>query len=263
MTLFGLTLSAISWLLIEHHVSLVDEGRLFVAMVGVNALLAAIVLVFYTAFEPFVRRRWPQMLVSWARVVAGSWRDPLVGRDILIGCASGVVTANLTNLSRLAAARADGAGAHFVPDWNMFDGTRPMLGAMAAITSQGVFIGLFMLFVLFVLKITLRRDWAAIAVFVLLAGTVRNLVSFTWATLPIIVIIGAIRATVLIRFGLVAEMAGAAVWTLFMISPITLQTSAWYAGPGYGVSVFIGLIAVYGFKTALGGRRLVEGAIGD
>jgi hypothetical protein len=116
-----------------------------------------------------------------------------------------------------------------------------------------------MLFVLFVLKITLRRDWAAIAVFVLLAGTVRNLVSFTWATLPVIVIIGAIRATVLIRFGLVAEMAGAAVWTLFMISPMTLQTSAWYAGPGYGVFVFVGLIAVYGFKTALGGRRLIKG----
>ena len=43
----------------------------------------------YLALEPFARRRWPQMLISWTRALSGSWRDPLVGRDMLIGAAVG------------------------------------------------------------------------------------------------------------------------------------------------------------------------------
>jgi hypothetical protein len=32
-----------------------------------------------------VRRRWPATLVSWSRLLAGRFRDPLVGRDVLAG----------------------------------------------------------------------------------------------------------------------------------------------------------------------------------
>jgi hypothetical protein len=257
LTLFGLTVSTVSWLLVEHHVASADEGRLYVVFAGISATFSAVVLIFYTALEPFVRRRWPQMLVSWARLVSGSWRDPLVGRDVLIGCAAGVVTAILTNFSRLIAATA--GGALFVPDWNMFDGTRSMLGAMAGTTQVGAFNGLVSLFILFLLRVILRRDWAAISVFVLLSGA-RYAVSFAGVVLPIIIVIGAIRALVLIRFGLIAEMVTSLVWTLFMTSPMTLDTSAWYAGPGYATAVFFGAIATYGFTTALGGRSLLEPA---
>ena len=41
------------------------------------------------ALEPFARRRWPEMLISWSRAVSGRWRDPLVGRDLLIGAVVG------------------------------------------------------------------------------------------------------------------------------------------------------------------------------
>jgi len=268
VALFGLTLAVISWLLVEHHVSSPAEMKLFGYMVGTNALVAVGVFVFYVAFEPLVRRRWPQMLVSWARLLAGSWRDPLVGRDVLIGCASGVVTASLTNLARLMARSVDTAGpfgrALFVPDWNMFNDARSMLGATAGSTSQGMYIGLSWLFTLFLLRVTLRRDAAAIGVFVVLTGVARTVVSLTWATVPVIVVIGAIHAAVLIRFGLIAEIVSTLVWALFMTSPITLQTAAWYAGPGYAMFAFVGAIALYGFKTALGGRSLLEGAeIGD
>jgi hypothetical protein len=27
----------------------------------------------------------PELLTSWTRLIAGNWRDPLVGRDVLIG----------------------------------------------------------------------------------------------------------------------------------------------------------------------------------
>jgi serine/threonine-protein kinase len=43
----------------------------------------------YIALEPYVRRRWPATLVSWSRLLAGRFRDPLVGRDVLVGCLAG------------------------------------------------------------------------------------------------------------------------------------------------------------------------------
>ena len=39
----------------------------------------------YLGLEPFVRRRWPDSLISWSRLLAGRFRDPLVGRDLLLG----------------------------------------------------------------------------------------------------------------------------------------------------------------------------------
>jgi hypothetical protein len=47
----------------------------------------------YLAIEPSVRRRWPQILVDWTRLFSGDWRDPLVARNTLIGCAFAVLTA--------------------------------------------------------------------------------------------------------------------------------------------------------------------------
>jgi serine/threonine-protein kinase len=49
---------------------------------------------FYCAVEPFVRRWWSEMFISWSRLLAGDFRDPMVGRDILVGGLLGLV-ANL------------------------------------------------------------------------------------------------------------------------------------------------------------------------
>jgi hypothetical protein len=51
-------------------------------------------------------------------------------------------------------------------------------------------------------------------------------------------------------------------WFIYQIVqwryPITFETSAWYAGYGYAALFVVGGIAFYGFRTSLGGRRLVE-----
>ena len=55
------------------------------------ALLPTVLLwLFYLALEPYVRRWWPHRMVSWSRLLAGDFRDPLIGRDILIGAALGM-----------------------------------------------------------------------------------------------------------------------------------------------------------------------------
>jgi serine/threonine-protein kinase len=85
-----------------HHVWSLHEVGLFFSGVAYSLFGAAVAVVIYLALEPFARRRWPGMLISWTRLLSGDWRDSLVGRDILIGSATGVAGACLLNLVVLA-----------------------------------------------------------------------------------------------------------------------------------------------------------------
>jgi hypothetical protein len=51
------------------------------------------VWIYYLALEPYVRRVWPHMLIGLVRVLSGRWRDPAVGREVLVGLVVGCVVA--------------------------------------------------------------------------------------------------------------------------------------------------------------------------
>ena len=56
--------------------------------------------------EPYLRRVWPKAIVAWNRLLAGHFRDPLVGRDVLIGFAlAGALTVLLGPLGLMAVSR--------------------------------------------------------------------------------------------------------------------------------------------------------------
>ncbi|MEJ2244953.1 MAG: hypothetical protein P8Y80_02525, partial [Acidobacteriota bacterium] len=89
---FYLILMGIGWIFGEHHIaSVMGELEIFFISVAKCVYLAIFFWLMYIAFEPFARRHWPGLLISWNRLLAGNYRDPLVGRDLLIGCASAVV----------------------------------------------------------------------------------------------------------------------------------------------------------------------------
>ena len=68
---------------------------IFLIAVCTTVFYAALFWAIYLALEPFVRRYWPQTLVSWTTLLSGRVRDPIVGRDVLLGTALGVVIALL------------------------------------------------------------------------------------------------------------------------------------------------------------------------
>ncbi|MEE2640050.1 MAG: hypothetical protein VX768_05445 [Planctomycetota bacterium] len=57
--------------------------------------------IYYLALEPFVRRTWPKVLVSWNRLLQGKISDPFVSLEILYGCIFGVVGAAIVGFSVL------------------------------------------------------------------------------------------------------------------------------------------------------------------
>jgi serine/threonine-protein kinase len=260
LAVFGSAVTMTGWLF---------TGRGVVPMytaLGYTLYLAAFVWVFYVAVEPFVRRRWPTMLVAWVRVLAGNVRNPLVGRDVLIGCATGVAGACLTALNRMVAWQAGNPNALLLPDWFMFNGTGPFIGAVLAQSATGLFVSVLTLFLFFLFRVIVRSDWIALPLFALLVGASRIGGAGIASGVAILVLVacGALRTFTLVRIGLVAAIVDAFVWTLFATSPMTLQTSAWYSSAGYVSLGIIGAIAIYGFRTALGGRPVLDGAaIGD
>jgi len=85
------------WLCRSHFVPDVDSFFLFVLAVSTALCVAGATWLFYLAVEPWVRRKWPQTIISWSRLLSGQVRDPLVGRDLLIGLALGPVLILLTD----------------------------------------------------------------------------------------------------------------------------------------------------------------------
>ena len=82
---------AVAWFFGAHHVPNFDELALFIEFLVWGLVWSCFIWVLYIALEPYVRRRWPATLVSWSRLLAGDFRDPLVGRDVLAGCLLGAV----------------------------------------------------------------------------------------------------------------------------------------------------------------------------
>lgn len=92
----ALTIAAFATLLFtviwaaSRHVSDVngEQQRLFL-QIGLGMFVGGAMYVLYVGLEPFVRRAWPSMLVGWTRLLSGRVRDPIVGRDVLLGVACG------------------------------------------------------------------------------------------------------------------------------------------------------------------------------
>ncbi|MGD0297849.1 MAG: serine/threonine-protein kinase, partial [Bryobacteraceae bacterium] len=71
--LFVFCLGLGSWLIGGTHAAGAGEADLFV-MAAMRSVFGAVTLALtYISFEPFVRRRWPQTMISWSRVLAGGF----------------------------------------------------------------------------------------------------------------------------------------------------------------------------------------------
>ncbi|MBM3807727.1 MAG: serine/threonine protein kinase [Acidimicrobiia bacterium] len=85
-------MTLLTWVLSPPHIAdiNVEVNRFFIA-VGYALFNGALVLSVYLAVEPHVRRLWPTALITWSRITTGRWRrDPMLGRDIVIGAGLGI-----------------------------------------------------------------------------------------------------------------------------------------------------------------------------
>jgi len=264
LTFFVVTL--VGWLLkIDHMGSVFPELVRLIVTTGWALLVAATLWLLYVGLEPYVRRRWPQVLIGWSRLLAGRVRDPLVGRDLLIGGAVAVVMALFPRLQAMIMAMAGAPPeAPRAPDLLSLLGGRYLVGSLLNVSF--VWFGLFILFFLFVLRVLTRREWIAMVLLPLLFQLPQLLTpqpSLTWPlallrsglyALSFLLLIG-----VMVRFGLLAALSAIFLnGFLFYRYPLTLNPSVWYSGTTFVVLALI--LAIYGFAchTALAGQAIFK-----
>jgi hypothetical protein len=88
--------SFIFLILTFHHLYDVGyEWEWLEASIGMAAGVTLTMAIFYLALEPYIRRTWPELLVSWTRILSGEFTDPLVGRDLFLGILLGAAEVSL------------------------------------------------------------------------------------------------------------------------------------------------------------------------
>jgi serine/threonine protein kinase len=226
--------------------------------IGISLFYAGFCWAFYTAMEPFVRRQWPKVLVSWTRLISGDWRDPLVARNVLVGCASGILILDIGHL-----------GTYLIPSWLGYPeldlpqnlqyrtvlGTRFLISALMDMFG-GPFLATFTaIFLFFLLRVLVRNEKVVIAVPLILAAGIS--LAKGPASLPLAIVQTALIIFVLMRFGLVAFLASLFISNLFGSVPATCDTSAWYFPYGFATLAIFAAIVLSAFRYSLGGRPLL------
>jgi serine/threonine-protein kinase len=260
---FVFAASAVAWVFGAHHVGNFAEFALFVQFLAWGLLWSCFIWVLYIALEPYVRRRWPATLVSWSRLLAGDFRDPLVGRDVLAGCLWGAFVV-------VAVGRLE----WFIPSWLghpppqpssgqqwQFLGARTIIAYMSNSLFFAVLLSLACLFLLVLLRALLRKEWAAAVAWVLLFTVFLSVGS---NSIPVALgenlIVMGVTVLLLMRLGLLWFLSVFVFGSLLGDFPLTTQGSAWYAGISLTGILLMAAMAFYGFYTSLGGLPVFGGA---
>ncbi|MGQ0763340.1 MAG: serine/threonine-protein kinase [Acidobacteriota bacterium] len=247
-----------NFLFADHIPDLTKEIPLLFKMAGYSLLGAVTIGLIYLALEPYVRQRWPSLIISWNRLLVGDWRDPLVGRDILVGGMLGLghtamiyVTTLLPIWTRGRAVPNSGLNISYLESgrhlWAIFFMSLPF----------AVFVSFFFLLLLVLLVIVFRKQWLAATVFWILLFSVIGLAFGTganWADLLGATSSAVITVVVLARFGLLAMISRAIFFDLSLHNAITADFTSWYFGNTIFSAVVLFGLAIYGFYISLAGQ---------
>jgi len=277
LSLFILAAGAVSNTLSTGDLQVLNRGPALMLFVPALAWLL------YIALEPHFRRVLPETMIGWSRLLEGSLRDPLVGRDVLVGVLIAIGDGLIFALHALLR-RWSGQPPQFPvgASSNPFDGVAAssdlLLGGRFALSriigsvmSISVWSGtMFAFLLLFVLYVLFRRRAPAIAAMVLGLTAVYAATHGGWllANAPAdhfppsvadIVLFAAVQSAVVfaaVRFGVLTMLVASFVSLLLTLMPIGLDPSVPYAFSSRVIVATVLALAVYGWRTALAGRPM-------
>lgn len=241
-------------------------------------LSAALVWIIYIAVEPWVRYHSSELTASWIRLMYGNWRDPLVGRDLLVGGLFGVAVVLWARLVvlvptwlGLAPPRADRlstlvgmlAQDEIELQVEALSSIPRALGVAAYAMVHAVLLVFLLVSVIILLRRVLMRAWLSRS----LAFVLYLIMIFPRAGHPLWDLVAAtgvavLAFTVLFRFGFLATVTTTAFAWWLSSHPLTLDPTSW-AFEGALVPLLLTLgVSIWGFWASLGDRSpLPEGLL--
>ena len=262
---FLLVMSLARWLTDAHHVpSLQLESRSLLLACGGGLLLAIFSAALYVAVEPYVRRRMPELMVGWSRLLEGRFRDPRVGRDVLTGALLGLASTLLIDLSNALPTWIPILGQTTVPPAAaMIAGGGRAVGAVVLFAMNSVVAALAVFLVVFLVRIALRKEWAVlIAMMILfsLGGLGGENVALET---PFAVLQGVILGWTFARVGLLGAMAMLLFRQVLSAVALPIDSSTPYSLTTILVLGLMVLIAGYAFRISIGSRPLFSASALD
>jgi protein kinase-like protein len=245
------------WLCQVHLAASLGLLGMFLVAVCTAVFNGVLLWMLYLALEPFVRRHWPQVLVSWTNVLTGHLRDPVVGRDVLFGVALGVAWVLMIRGLDLA------SGGHSLRDFpgsiELLSGLRSTLGVVLVQIPYAIRNVLLYFFLLFVFRVLLRNQWAAALAFVGLFTLLNALSNDSpWLGALMGFTYFGTGAIVVLRWGLLSFAVAHLVTALLVSLPATLDTSAWYFGNMVLLVAIPLVLAGWGLYRSLGGKLIAD-----
>jgi len=236
------------------HVATIGDGiGLTIVAISTALFIGGAIWVLYMAVEPWVRRQWPNTIISWTRLLSGNFKDPVVSRDILLGSALGVIWILVFDVRYLFMLRF-GASPGF-GSTDLLMGGRVAMGAWLRQWPESIQTTLLFFLLLMGLKAILRKQWLAAIVFVAIFALPRGLTSSHMAIdMPAFTLVYAIAVWIVIRFGLVPLVI--AIFTIDMAAniPFSSDLSTWYMTSSILAMFSVVAIAGWGFYHSLGGQ---------
>ena len=239
-----------AWALGAHHVPASFEFELIFANGLSNAFLfGGFIWVIYLAVEPYARRNWPHMLISWTRLLGGRFRDPLVGRDLLVGAAGAALTETVRDLFA-ALWPGSASPAPLAPFYTASARDAMALAVSLPVASLVWVLGI-VLFLAFARR-WLRLKWLATLLVTALFST--NFLGFDPPYVASGVVSVAILVFVATRFGLLAALLTDVLGTALFYFVRSADSSAWYFYPGPIAGIAVLALAVWGYRRAVPAR---------
>jgi serine/threonine-protein kinase len=230
------------------HVPSIEEVLLLRLAVSQALLHALTTFVIYLAAEPYIRRRWPGVLIGWSRAMHGEWRDPLVAREVLIVFAIGGVYFSLSVIIEILLSRPSALPPAAVND------VLTIGGAAAAFASRivsAISMALILSFLVLAVSLLFRSTVVAAIVGAAVLGATALTPGAPWQLLVWPTSAGLIGVVVLTRYGFLSLVAG-----ILLFSSIALYRAAFTLGGGtaaVGLGAVLLLVSLAGY-FAVGGR---------
>jgi tRNA A-37 threonylcarbamoyl transferase component Bud32 len=239
-----------------HHVPLaVDEWIFLLIATGWALVWTAFAWLIYISLEPYVRRWWPHTLISWARLLSGRVRDPLVGRDILAGLLAGIGLVAIL-IARVEFSRRMGVVARPIDQAYVLEALRlvSFAGLVVYFGIDTLNFALAMLGTLLLIRVIVGSQRLSVVIWILSVATLNIGVGAMPWDLVFAIAVAAFAVAVVLRLGLVSTAVMLLYTDLMTRLPVTLNTRAWYLPLSTLTMFLIGCLAVYGFAVALAGR---------
>ena len=210
------------------HVTSSEEVGLLGMALSLATLSAAAAWCLYIAIEPFVRRDWPDALISWTRLQAGRFRDPLIASHALVGI---LIAVALFTCAMGTIWLFDFGKNVFLPDISSLSSAPHSAAFILQRVGGAIFAALVVLVLVVILRLLTHRVWLADVLVAVLLGAgatgpwlYPNLPDHFWNAMGVLALLWGLR-----RFGLLAMLTYFATSLGLLFTPLSLDQS-WYAG---------------------------------